>query len=448
VSAARRAAWPWASLHLAFGLLGVVLIAVAQLYAFTEMSVYAVRLGGSRATLVILFAATFFIFTTVSLVRIAPMMLFAYFDATRAVAGIPRRHPRVSILVPAHDEGERIERALQAIVALDYPEVEAIVVDDGSNDDTFVRASRFADAHGGGRVKVLRKPNGGKWSALNLAFRHAAGDLVVCVDADSHLTRDSLRWLVRHFDDPRVGGCAGQVAVRNNDRVLTRFQSLEYVVMNGLLRRMQSFFGMVLVAPGPVSMFRRQTLEEINRRFCDGQGPWESDTFAEDADLSLNLLLTGHRLVYEARAVSLTTVPATTFALLNQRYRWTRGNLQAALKAWRRWKREPKAPRLMPLWLGTQLFETIVWPLFNLYGILAFGLFVALFGVEGPIVLWFVALTVLDVNMAALSVRLERASFRLLLLAPLNRVYYSVLLDVSKLFSLYDELRRTRMRWS
>jgi hypothetical protein len=73
---------------------------------------------------------------------------------------------------------------------------------------------------------------------------------------------------------------------------------------------------------------------------------------------------------------------------------------------------------------------------------------VALFGVEGPILLWLVALTLLDTNMAALSVRLERASFRLLLLAPLNRIYYSVLLDVSKLFSLYDELRHTRMRWS
>jgi hypothetical protein len=62
--------------------------------------------------------------------------------------------------------------------------------------------------------------------------------------------------------------------------------------------------------------------------------------------------------------------------------------------------------------------------------------------------LWFVALTVLDMNMAALSVRLERASLRLLLLTPLNRVYFTVLLDVSKLFSLYDELRNTRMRWS
>jgi biofilm PGA synthesis N-glycosyltransferase PgaC len=449
VIAARRTGWPWASFHLAFGLVGVVLIAVAQLYAFTEMSVYATtRIGGGRATLLILFGASFFIFTTVALVRIAPMMLFAYFDATRAVPSTPRRFPPVSILIPAHDEAERIERALQAIVALDYPEVEAIVVDDGSRDDTFARASRFAAAHGGGRVKVLRKPNGGKWSALNLAFRESVGELVVCVDADSHLTRDSLRWLVRHFDDPIIGGCAGQVAVRNADRLLTRFQSLEYVVMNGLLRRMQSFFGMVLVAPGPVSMFRRQCLEDINTRFCDGNGPWENDTFAEDADLSLNLLLTGSRLVYEARAVSLTTVPATTFALLNQRYRWTRGNLQAAVKAWHRWRREPRAPRLLPLWLGALLFETIVWPLVNLYGMLAFGLFVALFGVEGPIVLWFVALTVLDMNMAALSVRLERASLRLLLLTPLNRVYFTVLLDVSKLFSLYDELRNTRMRWS
>src|SRR5262249_7048832 len=192
----------------------------------------------------------------------------------------------------------------------------------------------------------------------------------------------------------------------------------------GVGRRMGRWVGGVKVARGRVSMVRRQCLDEINTRFCDGRGPWESDTFAEDADLSLNLLLTGKRLVYEARAVSLTTVPATTFALLNQRYRWTRGNLQAALKAWRRWRLEPGAPRLLPLWLGTLLFETIVWPLVNLYGMLAFGLFVALFGVEGPILLWFMALTVLDCNMAAFSVRVERASPRLLLLAPLNRIYF------------------------
>src|SRR5262249_14858983 len=105
------------------------------------MSVYATtRIGGPRAMLLILFTASFFIFTTVSLIRIAPMMLFAYFDATRAVPSTPRRYARVSILVPAHNEAERIERALQAIVALDYPEVEAIVVDDGSRDDTFARA--------------------------------------------------------------------------------------------------------------------------------------------------------------------------------------------------------------------------------------------------------------------------------------------------------------------
>ena len=83
-----------------------------------------------------------------------------------------------------------------------------------------------------------------------------------------------------------------------------------------------------------------------------------------------------------------------------------------------------------------------------IYKSVLFGLFVALFGVEGPIILWFVALTVLDTNMAAFSVRVERASLRLLLLAPLNRIYFTVLLDVSKLFSLYDELRRQRMRWS
>jgi biofilm PGA synthesis N-glycosyltransferase PgaC len=452
-----------AVVHLVVSLVAFVVLGVAQLYAFTGMAIFAeVSPVPIRVTFAVL-ASSFLVFTVVALVRQSALMTFAYGGAANA-ARLPFAEradwPGVSVLVPAHDEARRIEKALEALLAVDYPALEVIVVDDGSTDDTFARASRYSGRHGAKRVRVLRKENGGKWSALNLAFHHASEELVVCVDADSQLAQDSIKLLARHFEDARLGACCGQVAVRNCSNVITRLQALEYSLLNGLQRQAQSAFGKVLVAPGPLAMFRRRVLEEVWVAWGQPQalpiaqpgarinGPWEDDTFAEDADLTLNVLLTGHAVTYEPRAISRTSVPERTFHLLNQRYRWTRGNFQAAHKAWRRWHEAPRAPRMLPVWLGTFLFETLAWPTLNLFALLAFLTVVAVSGLHAWQVVWFLALTALDLNEAAFSARLERADLRMLLVAPVNRVYYNVLLDVNKLFALYDELRGRRMRWS
>ncbi len=94
------------------------------------------------------------------------------------------------------------------------------------------------------------------------------------------------------------------------------------------------------------------------------------------------------------------------------------------------------------------LFDTIVWPAVNLFGALAFLTVVAVSGLKAPQVVWFLALTALDLNEAAFSAKLERSDLRFVKLSFISRVYYNVLLDVNKFFALYDELRGTRMRWS
>lgn len=448
--------------HLGVSAAAFVVLGVAQLYAFMRMAMLAETSGTAARIGLAALGSGFLVFTIVALVRQSALMAFAYGGATGAARprpGASASPPRVSILVPAYNEAARIGPALDALLALDYPSFEIVVVDDGSTDDTLARARRYAGRHGAARVEVVHKPNGGKWSALNLAFRCSREPLVVCVDADSQLAPDALTLLARHFDDPGLGACCGQVAVRNAGRLLARLQALEYHLLNGLLRQAQSAFATVLVAPGPIAMFRRSVLDEVwsARRAPEPlpsgepaarvEGPWEDDTFAEDADLTLNVLLTGHGVTYEPRAISRTSVPEWTFQLLNQRYRWTRGNFQAARKAWRRWHEAPRASRALPLWLGALLFETIAWPLLNLAGLLAFVVVVALSGLHASEVIWFLALTALDLNEAAFSIRVEGADLRLLRLAAVNRVYYNVLLDVNKLFALYDELRGRRMRW-
>ncbi len=133
--------------------------------------------------------------------------------------------PRVSILVPAYNEGETIEAALESLLEESYPCYEVIVVDDGSSDDTLALARKFEGRHGNCTVRVHSKPNGGKWSALNLAFQRSTGEFVLCVDADSRLAPGSLHRLVARLSDPRVACVAGQVQVRNRVNVLTRLQA-------------------------------------------------------------------------------------------------------------------------------------------------------------------------------------------------------------------------------
>jgi cellulose synthase/poly-beta-1,6-N-acetylglucosamine synthase-like glycosyltransferase len=170
-------------------------------------------------------------------------------------------------------------------------------------------------------VRVLTQKNGGKASALNYGIREAKGTFVLCVDGDSQLAPQSLREGMRHFTDPDVGAVAGNVKVVNRRNLLTWLQALEYVEGLNLVRSAQAFFRTVNIIPGPLGIFRREAILAA--------GGYSGATFAEDCDLTLTLLGHGWKIKYEPRAVAFTEAPEDLFPLLKQRYRWTRGILQA-----------------------------------------------------------------------------------------------------------------------
>ncbi|MDP6460959.1 MAG: glycosyltransferase family 2 protein [Gemmatimonadota bacterium] len=447
---------------LALGLAGVAILLSAQIYYFMKLDDITAELTGPGRILSVIFGCSFLIFTFISATRYSIMMAFAYLGWSKSKTFQklqPKVWPKVSILVPAYNEAPRIERSLQSMLELDYPSLEIVVVDDGSSDDTFKIASQFTGTHGGIHIRVLRKANGGKSSALNLAFRESSGDFVLCVDADSHLDTAAARKLIRPFANPRIGAVAGQVRVRNRQNLITRLQALEYTLMNGMPRFAQSHFNSVLISPGPISMFRRSVLNQVaerwgrRRREADRspgyvEGPWENDTFAEDADLTLNVLMTHHGIVYEPEAISFTAAPTWTFSLLNQRYRWLRGNVQAINKVWHRWRDTPGSPAGLPIWMGVFLVEQAVWPFVNIFGLIMFAALLASVGTAGPVLYWFAYLLLIDLNAAAFSVRVERESKSLLLFSPLFRMLYNVILDVNTLIALTDEFRGKRMTWS
>jgi glycosyltransferase involved in cell wall biosynthesis len=111
--------------------------------------------------------------------------------------------PRVTVIIDSYNYGHFIAEAIDSVLSQDFPldQVELIVVDDGSTDDTAERVGKY-----GSRVQYLYKPNGGQASAFNLGFAHAQGEILILLDADDYLLPGKLQHVVAGFDGhPDVG---------------------------------------------------------------------------------------------------------------------------------------------------------------------------------------------------------------------------------------------------
>jgi peptidoglycan-N-acetylglucosamine deacetylase len=235
----------------------------------------------------------------------------------------PDYSPSVAVIVPAFNEEKVIEKTIASLLASDRPpDFEIVVVDDGSTDATFTRArERFAAEP---RVHVLTKENGGKPAALNFGLMHTKAEIIVALDADTVFAKDTIRKLVRHFADPKVGAVAGNTKVGNRVNLMTWWQALEYVTSQNLDRRAFDVLNCITVVPGAVGAWRRAAV--------DRSAGFTSETLAEDADLTLSVRRLGYTIVYDDEAIALTEAPDTVRGFLRQRYRWTFGTLQAAWK--------------------------------------------------------------------------------------------------------------------
>ncbi len=368
--------------------------------------------------------------------------------------------PFVSILAPAYNEAACVTDALSALIQLDYPAYEVIFVDDGSTDNTFDLALPFAGTHhtrhGICDVRVFTKPNGGKWSAHNFGLRHAKGELILCIDADSRIEARSLRLMVRHMRDRRVGAVSGQIRVRNRKSLLGLFQAFEYVLANGALRLSQGATGAVMVVPGPIGLFRREALDRVqaeNERAGGFErqeipGPFSPLTFAEDFHLSLSMLALGYRVEYEPHAIAHTKAPATLAGLVNQRYRWNRGTMQVVLWFLRRTFRGDQSPLRIKTWIATAfLFDFFCAP--PLYFVLlASSLLYLLHGGNlSSLASWASAACLVNVMSGSLYAVAHRDRVSLALLSPFFDFYQGILLNCAWFIATLDQARGARMRW-
>lgn len=125
----------------------------------------------------------------------------------------------MSIIVPVFNEGKIIKNSILSLLKLDYQNYEIIIVNDGSNDDTKQVAESMVGFQNGksGKIKVslINQPNLGKARALNAGIYYSKAEFVLCMDGDSQLSPESIKYAVRHFKNPKIGAVAGNVKVLN-----------------------------------------------------------------------------------------------------------------------------------------------------------------------------------------------------------------------------------------
>jgi hyaluronan synthase len=235
--------------------------------------------------------------------------------------------PRVSVVIPAFNEGPMVERSIRSVAQCDYPKelLEIIVVDDGSRDDTFFHMQRLRREHPD-LVKLVRfAGNRGKRAALEAGFRAATGEILVTIDSDSVIDRATVHEMVAPFlCDPKVGGVAGQVAVLNRDSYISRMLEVQYALAFDFGRAAQSVYRCVACCPGALSAFRRTlVLPHIEA--------WTHQTFlgrpvnhGEDQALTNIVLRQGYDTVYQRTAVVRTLAPTTYGQMTRMLVRWDR----------------------------------------------------------------------------------------------------------------------------
>ena len=348
--------------------------------------------------------------------------------------------PKVSIIVPAHNEGEIIDTAISSLVDLDYPRKEIIIVDDNSSDDTYLKVKPYASK---GLVKLFKKtdPMSNKARAVNYGVRFSSGDFVVVIDADTVINRESLGRVLQPFADESVVGVAGNIRVYNDRSLLGRLQAYEYFLAMELGRAFQSSLQILMIIPGAFGAFRADIFRQL--------GQMDEDTITEDFDFALKLRKTRGRIIFVGGAIAWTSVPTTWRSWIRQRVRWTRGQVQTLKKhkdlllSWKFGAR---------VWLSAfdMLFMDVVLLFMRTTWIFIVPFIyphIPLWKVGSVIILFYIILELFQAGVGVLMSPRRKRDVLSLPLIPINVLFYRPIYGVVRFYAYVQDLLGLKARW-
>jgi cellulose synthase/poly-beta-1,6-N-acetylglucosamine synthase-like glycosyltransferase len=331
--------------------------------------------------------------------------------------------PRVSVLAPAFNEAATIADSVRAMLTLSYPDLEVVVINDGSTDDTLamlksrfdlvevhqsirrqaetaaVRGTYHSQRHRG--LVVVDKVHGGKADSLNAGLNVASGELVCAIDADTLIEPDAFLRIIRPFLEHESTVAAGAtirvangttvrdgrvVQARVPHRALPGIQTVEYLRSFLFGRLGWNLLGGNLIVSGAFGMFRRSAMLD--------SGGYRHDTVGEDMEIVVRLRRHGvetggpTRVTFVPDPIAWTEVPESLRALGRQRDRWQRG-LADVLWRHRRLVLNPRYRWLGVVAMPYYVVVELIGPLLEAVGLIGLVGGLAAGVVNGPFALLF-----------------------------------------------------------
>ncbi|MBN2236074.1 MAG: glycosyltransferase, partial [Bacteroidales bacterium] len=260
------------------------------------------------------------------------VVLFVYYRTRRKKAKLYEEarqkfvfeNPLVSVIAPGKNEGQHIYKLVDSINKQSYTNIEIIIVDDGSDDDTETICRSLLN-NGFIDVFLRNDVRGGKASAANLALRYAKGKYVVHLDADTSFDEKAIERIILPFYlDDKVGAVGGNIKARNQDKsIATSLQAIEYLQTISVGRVVTAYLGIYKIVSGAFGAFRKDIIDRI--------GGWDIGP-GLDGDITVKIRKMGYTIAFEPTAVGLTNVPDTFGKLSNQRLRWNKSLIRFRLR--------------------------------------------------------------------------------------------------------------------
>lgn len=232
--------------------------------------------------------------------------------------------PCVSILIAAYNEEKVIKDKIVNLSQLEYPtdKIEFIIASDGSSDRTVEIAKKYNYIK---NLRVLELPRGGKVNALNKMLKEVKGEVLVFSDANTMYDSNSIRELVKHFTDNRIGCVSGQLRYKIDKSSGHGAKSEgSYWKYENWVKVLESKVGRLSGANGAIYAVRKDLIKEIRKGVIN-----------DDFYIATNVLKSGYDVILETEAIAYEEPNDDLFSQFRRHVRDGAGHYQAIGMFWK-----------------------------------------------------------------------------------------------------------------